>query len=479
VKTLALSFFAIILLSSCTVGPDFVRPDSPKVGQYTSGNEPKETALAQGKAQHFDSGYEVPRDWWRLFKAPKLDRIVDQALQNNPTVQAALATLRASQSNLRAGYGVFYPQANAGLNAFREKSNPRSFGVNVPSSIYTVYTLSGSVSYALDLFGGSRRALEGLKAQVDSQRYAASAAYLSLTSNVVNTIIAHATYEAQIKATRAIIGLLKEQLSVIAAQVKASTVPYSNLLTIQSQLSEVEASLPSLFQKLNQTEHLLATLSGLTPSQWKPIDIQLADLTLPERLPKELPSRLASRRPDILMSEAQLHVSSAQVGVATAALYPNITLNGAFGTNAINPTQLFQGSSSFWNLGAGIIAPIFHGGQLRAEKQAAVEVYQASLADYRQTVLAAFEQVADSLRALEHDAELVNAETQAVASAKENYQLIQANYKTGVSTYLQLLIVNGQYDQARIAYLQAIGQRLQDTVALFAALGGGWWNPKR
>lgn len=473
------ALLSLSCLAGCAVGPDFVRPEAPKVGRYTREGDPAKTVVADGKAQQFEPGAKIAADWWRLFNSTKLETVIEEAFANNQTLQSAQASLRRSQENLRAGYGVFYPQADAGVDASRQKFSQARFGGSSPSKIFNLYTLTGTVSYVLDVFGGERRAVESLQAQVDFQHYSVLATYLTLSGNIVNAIIARAAYSEQIRATEQMITLQKEQVGLTETQAQAGTVPYSNVLSLRSQLAATEALLPPLRQKLSQTEHMLATLSGRTPAEWMPPQLDLADLTLPGSLPVSLPSDLVRQRPDILAAEAQLHSASAEIGVATAALYPSFTLNGDYGQNSASLKDLFKNNSSFWNLGANAASPLFHGGTLRAKRRAAVEAYDQSLADYRQTVLSSFAQVADVLRALENDAGSVHAQSQAVSAAEEALRLIQANYQAGVVNYLQVLIADSQYYQAKIGYLQAVAQRYQDTVALFVALGGGWRDTKK
>ncbi|MDR3606210.1 MAG: efflux transporter outer membrane subunit [Oligoflexia bacterium] len=477
IRILALFFiYCGAVLQGCTVGPDFVRPEPPKETQYTHGDEPSKTQSGAGTVQSFEVGAKVPENWWRLFHPSKLDPVVASVLKRNSALQAALASLRQSQQSVFAGEGVFYPQVNAAFGASRERSNPISVGVNVPPSIFNLLTLSGSVSYALDLFGGNRRAVEGLQAQADYQRYTVLATYLTLTGNAMNAVIARAAYQAEIEATQEVVRAEKEQVALTQANVSGGTAAESVLLSLKSQLAATEATLPPLALKFNQTEHLLAVLSGETPVQWTSPQIAFSDIKLPESLPKTLPSELVRQRPDILQSEAQLHAACAQVGVATAALFPSFTLGANAGIANTSAGSLFSTGSSFWSFGADITAPLFRGGTLSAQKQAAVEGFQAALANYRQTVLAGFQQVADALRALEHDAELVRAQSDVLESAEEALALVQANYKAGTAGYLQLLTADTQYFQAKIGFLQGSAQRLQDTVALFIALGGGWWN---
>jgi len=473
-----MGFVSFLGMIGCAVGPDFVRPEPPRVERYTYGAEPTVTTPAEGQAQRFEVNATVVADWWRLFNSSKLDDVVKEAMANNQTLQAAQASLRQSQDNLRAGYGVFYPQLDATFDAARLKSSPVRFNGNATSSIFNLYTLAGTVSYALDVFGGNRRAVENLQAQVGFQRYTLLGTYLALSGNIVNTVIAAVAYRAEIEATEQLISAEKEQIRITEAQVEAGTVPYVNVLSINSQLAATEATIPLLQQKLSQADHLLAILVGRSPAEWTSPRFDLADLTLPIDLPITLPSELVRQRPDILAAEAQLHSASAEIGVATAALFPSFTLNGTGGLNNTSITSLFTSASSFWSLGANVAAPLFHGGTLLSQRAAAIEGYRESLANYRQSVLSAFAQVADTLRALEHDADALQAQSNAVQTAEEALRLIQANYQAGIANYLQVLIANGQYHQAKIAYFQVLAQRFQDTVALFVALGGGWWNAK-
>ena len=456
-----------------------MRPKGPQVERYTSQPGPASTMAADGQAQRFGVGAKVAADWWRLFESPQIDALVRQAIADNPSLQAAQAGLRQSEASLRAGYGVFYPQLDAGIGATRQKFSPAAFGQNFAGSIFNLYTLSATVSYALDVFGGERRAVEGLQAQADFQRYALLGTYLALSGNIVNTVVARAAYEAEIRATEEIIGMQREQIRITEAQVRANTVPYANLLSMQSQLAATEATLPPLRQRLDQAGHLLATLAGRTPAELALPDVDLAALKLPADLPLSLPSELVRQRPDVLASEAQLHAASANIGVATAAMLPRFTLSGSFGQNSNTVSTLAQSGSRVWGAGADVTAPLFHGGTLWSQRKAAMEAYQQAAANYRQAVLGAFEQVADTLRALEHDAEALDAQSRALDAAEQALRLLQANYEAGVASYLQVLVANTQYQQAKIGYLQARAQRLQDTGAFFLALGGGWWNAEQ
>jgi NodT family efflux transporter outer membrane factor (OMF) lipoprotein len=469
----------LCVLSGCAVGPDFARPDAPPVTHYTTGTDPVMTTSAGGTAQRFSPGANIAADWWRLFNSSKLDAVIAEAIAGNPGLAAAQASLRQSQDSLRSGYGIFYPQIDANAGASRQRYSPLESGQNLPARIFNLFTLGTTISYALDIFGGERRMVEGLGAQVDVERATEQATYLSLTANIVNTVVAQAAYRAEIEATQQLIDMQREQVRLAEVQAQAGTVPYSNVLSLQSQLASYEATIPQLEQKLTQSGDLLATLAGHTPAEWSPPEVGLSDLTLPANLPVSLPSNLVRQRPDILVAEATAHAASADIGVATAALLPSITLNGSLGTNANSMGNLFAANANFWSLGANVTAPLFHGGTLWFRRKAAIDTYQQTMALYRQTVLSAFGQVADTLRALDHDAASLRADEEALSSAQEALHLVQANYQAGLATYLEVLVADVQYHQAELNELQAIAVRYQDSVALFAALGGGWWNAER
>jgi NodT family efflux transporter outer membrane factor (OMF) lipoprotein len=467
------------MLGACAVGPDFVRPTPPDTDRYLSEPLPETAVVADGQAQQFAPDTALISDWWRLFRSAQLDAVIRQAIANNPSLQAAEASLRQSQDRLRAGYGLFYPHIGAEMDASRERTAPSQQGLKTPSTIFNLVTLSGTISYALDVFGGERRTVEGLRAEADYERYTSMAARLTLITNVVNTTIARAAYAAQIRATEQLIDLQKQQLKVIEAQVRAGTAPYTNALSLRSLIAGNQASLAPLKQKIGQAEHLLATLEGVVPSKATLPEIDLAGLSLPADLPVSLPSDLVRQRPDILSAEAQLHVASANIGVATAAMFPGFSLTGTYGAEGSTLGNLSDASGRFWSIGPSATIPLFQGGSLWYGRKAAIDAFQESQANYRQTVLAAFAQVADSLQALEHDAEALQAQVEARQAAGETLNLVNANYRAGLIAYLDVLATDVQFHEATIAYVQAVAQRDQDTVALFAALGGGWWNGQR
>jgi NodT family efflux transporter outer membrane factor (OMF) lipoprotein len=464
------------LLAGCAAGPDFVRPAAPPGSGYLPSGPPAATAQAAGARQVFTPGAAVAPDWWRLFRSPALDRAMSDALAHNPTLQGAQAALRQSQEELRAGHGVFYPQLDLAFSASRQRTAPLTSGLTALRGVFNVFTLEGAIGYVLDLAGANRRTVEGLAAQADYQRSELRATWLTLSGNIANTFIARAAYAAQIDATRELIDRQLQQRDIARAQVAAGSAPFANVVTIESALASSRASLPVLQQRYDQASHLLALLAGRTPAEWTAPDVALAKLALPQDLPLVLPSELVRRRPDILSAEAQLHVASANVGVATAGLFPSLKLSANYATEGRKIEHMTGPNGRFWSTGAAADIPVFHGGALVYQRRAAVEAWMGALAAYRQAVLAAFAQVADTLTALANDAGALQAQAEALAAAKQSLALLQANYEAGLVSYLDVLVADAQLHRTQVDFIDAQARRLQDTAALYLALGGGWWN---
>jgi NodT family efflux transporter outer membrane factor (OMF) lipoprotein len=471
---MALCGLSLCLLAGCAVGPDFVRPDAPGAGSYDRKEPSRESYPGKAGSPRFDEGGEPAANWWRSFNSKQIDSVVTRGLAENPGLQAAQASLRQSQENLNAGSGIFYPQVSASFGQSRGNSSSSAAGTTRTGNIFNLSTLSATVSYSLDLFGGQRRAVEGLGAQVDQQRAQTLGTYMMLTGNMVNTCIAIAAYSEEIEELEQLTAIGKDQLTIAETQYRSGLTVYSSVLAIQGQLSSLEAAIPPVRQKKSQAEHLLATLVGKTPAEWQAPDLRLSDISLPEHLPLSLPSELVRQRPDILAAEAQLHAANAAVGVSTAAMFPSFTLTGSYGRSSTVMKGLVDGGNAFWGIGASITEPLFNGGTLNAKRRSAVAARDQAAALYRQTVLAAFAQVADLIRAIEHDTELLQTETRTIDDTRLHLDLVQANYKAGSVSYVQVILADIQYRQARIGYLQAQAQRLQDTTALYVALGGGW-----
>ena len=464
------------------MGPDFHSPAPPATEHYTQGSQPQATVEAPGSAgaaQTFVPDRDIPGDWWTLFQSEPLDGWVRAALRDSPTIESAKAALRSAQESYLAERGsLLLPAADGTFSGTRQKAPGVAFGVpGAGSTTYTLVSASVNVSYRLDLFGASRRQLEALRAQTDFERWELEAANLSLTANVVTTAIDIASLRAQIAAANDIVASEQDQLNVVERQFSAGGASRSDVLAQSTQLAQTQATLPALEKSLAQAQHRLAVLSGKTPDASTP-EFDLERLALPTELPVSVPAKLIRQRPDVQAAEAQLHQATAQVGVATANLFPQVNLTGAIGSDALSVSNLFTGSTGAWSVGSSLTQPLFHGGELIHKRRQALADLDNSAAQYRQTVLAAMQDVADTLRALEADARDLRAEAAAEDLASKSLEITQKQFAAGGVSHVQLLVIERQYAQAHQNRVLAAAQRYADSAALYQALGGGWWNRK-
>ncbi|HLG89731.1 MAG TPA: efflux transporter outer membrane subunit [Alphaproteobacteria bacterium] len=487
----ALSFVSTFLcasaLSACTVGPDFLRPKAPENAGYTA-EKLADTVSADiqgGVTQRFVVAKDIPGEWWTLFHSAALNTLIEEALKANPDLAAAQAALRQANEIVYADQGAFFPTLSASGSATREKISAASlagFGVSTSPrgarSIppFSVTSASLSVSYAPDVFGGTRRQVESAEAQAEYERFELEATYLTLTSNVVNAAVTLASLRDQIAATDEVIKIESDQLNLLKHQFELGAVSKSDVLTQQATLAQAIATLPPLQKQLAQARNQLMTYLGRFPNQDKGENFVLASLTLPEDLPVSLPSKLVEQRPDIRAAEAQLHEASANVGVAIADQLPQFSITGQLGSSASSFDKLFSPGGGLWSIAGSLAQTIFDGGTLEHRKRAAVAAYDQSAAQYRSTVLSAFQDVANALRAVQTDSDALKAQLLAEQSAHDNLDLARDQYKLGAINYLTLLTAQQTYQNALLNRVRAQAARYTDTAALFQALGGGWWN---
>jgi NodT family efflux transporter outer membrane factor (OMF) lipoprotein len=471
---------AAALLVACAVGPNFKPPAPPKDAAYLPVEPPEATAsapVAGGAAQRFIAAQDIPGQWWTLFQSADMNALLEEALKHNPTLEAAQAALRQANENVAAQRGAFYPSLTGSYQGQRAEASLASFGLPGNGNyLYTLNSASVNVAYTLDVFGGIRRQVEALQAQADYERSSLEASYLALTANVVTAAVTEASLRAQVAVTEEVARSQRAQLDITQRRVTAGGASRVDVLQQQATLQATLATLPTLRTQLAQERDLLATYVGTLPARYAGGSFQLDALHLPQDLPISLPSRLVEQRPDVREFAALLHEATAQVGVATANMLPQFNLTGSYGASSVKFSDLFTPSSAVWNLAGGITTPLFKGGQLLHQRRAAVAAAQQAAANYRATVLTAFQNVADSLLALEGDAEALAAQTGAQQSAAESLRLVQVQYKAGGANYLQVLTAEQAYQNATLALVKARAQRFLDTAALFQALGGGWWN---
>ena len=460
---------ALTVLTGCAVGPNFERPPPPTVDRYDQNTVELPNAGADQPVQTLTAGSAPADAWWRAFASSPLDDTVSSALGANPTLQAARSTLDAATETLNAARGALWPQLDAVGTASRGNGGINRSGL---ISVRNLYNLGGALTYNVDLFGGTRRRIEQQAALVDFQRGVVGATYLTLTGNVVTAVIDIASATEELAAVEEIIAVDEHNLELVQISAQAGKSAGTDVLAAEGQLANDRTLVPPLRQQLAAARHTLAILTGRAPAEWGPPPFSFAALTLPTDLPLTLPSELVRARPDILAAEAQLHAATAAVGIATAQLYPNLTLTGSWTTSGTTSSDLFKSETDIWSIAAGLTAPIFHGGELRAQQRAAIDLLAAQLATYRETVLAAFGQVADALNALQHDAESVAAQQKALETAEATLDLTQQSYEAGQASFVQVLVGQRLYQQARLGITRAVSQRYLDTALFFLALGG-------
>ena len=471
----------VLLLAGCAVGPDFQRPSAPAVSGYTRGPLPAQTASAEitdGEEQSFVPDRDIPGQWWRLFESPGLNALIDKALKRSPTLVAAQAALRQAVELVYAQQGAFFPTLQAGFSPSRQGASASlSPPLSTDQLTYNLFTTQVSVGFTPDVFGGNRRAVESLTAQANSQHFQLQAAYLTLTSNVVAAAVQEASLRAQISVTREIIGIISKSLGLVRRQFELGYVAGLDVAAQEAALAQVQQTLPPLQKQLEQNRDLLRALAGGFPGDDEvEEEIDLAELRLPQELPVSLPSKLVEQRPDVRAAEEQMHAASAEIGVTVANRLPQFTISAAYGGTATQFGQMFANGNPFWSMGGNAMQTLFAGGTLLHRQRAAAAAFEQAAAQYRSTVITAFQNVADTLYALQTDAESLKAVVTSEQAAKKTLDLTTKQQQLGAVDYLKLLSAQQVYQQALINRVQAQASRFADTAALFQALGGGWWN---
>jgi NodT family efflux transporter outer membrane factor (OMF) lipoprotein len=469
---------ACLLLAGCAVGPDFHRPQPPAATAYVPAPLPGTPAKDGVPALRFALGRDIPAQWWALFHSPRLNALIARALAANPDIASARAALRQAHELTSAQRASLFPTVSGGFSATRAKnpSGALSSPTNYLNPYYSLYTAQLGVSYAADIFGGARRSLEATRAQEDSARYQLQATYLTLTSNVaVNALQAAALLE-QIGQTRRLIAIQHDLTAKARAQRGLGVATELDMLSAQQSEQATVQTLAPLEKQYAQARDALAALVGGLPADETGPDLTLADLTLPADMPVSLPSSLVAQRPDILQAEANLHAATAQVGVAIADELPQISLSGSYGSTGLHPDQLFTPGFGFWSIGGNAAQTIFDAGALLHKRRAADAALDQAKSQYKSTVLSAFQNVADALRALQIDADATASAALSAQAAARALVLAQGQIGLGTISQASLLAAEQTDAQARLTLAQAQASRYADTVGLFQALGGGWWH---
>jgi len=474
------AILALLITTGCAVGPNYKRPAAPNVPGYTpslattTSSSPNVTG---GEAQTFAQGRDIPGDWWTLFHSKPLNDLIERSLKNNPDLKSVQAALLVARENTLAQRGAYYPSVSGSFSATRAKTSDQLSPVpNASVFQYSLFTPEVSVSFVPDVFGLNRRTVESLKAQQEQARYVVAATNITLSSNVAAAAIQEASLRAQIDATNELIKINTNMLDVLRKQFEKGYVGRLDVAAQEAQLAQVAATLPPLLKQLAQQRDLLAVLSGGFPNEDLAERFELSSLRLPQELPLSLPSKLVEQRPDVLQAEENLHSASALIGVARANRLPSFNLTGDIGSMALAFGDIFKAGNGFRDISGSVTQPIFQGGTLMHKERAARAAYVEADEQYRSTVLTAFQNVADTLHALEQDADGLKAAVAARDAAKVTLDLTTRQMQAGYVSYLALLSAEQAYQQAVINLVQAQANRYSDTAALFQALGGGWWN---
>jgi NodT family efflux transporter outer membrane factor (OMF) lipoprotein len=491
---------AAAVLGACAVGPTFHKPQAPANPAYSPAPLPQASATAPthgGEAQLLIAGRDLPFEWWELFKSPALSSLVERAFKANPSINSAQAALRQAEEMVYAQRGYFFPTLEASYQFERQQLAGNLSGSTAPGRqgngtsitavqsptppyneplFFNFHTAQLTVGFVPDLFGGNRRQVESLAAQAEVQRLNLEATYITLATNVAAAAIQEASVRAQLAATAELIAADEKSLEILRAQLKAGYATRMDVAAQEAAVAQAKALVPPLTKQLEQTRDLLRALAGQLPNEDVPETFQLDALTLPHEIPVSLPAKLIEQRPDVQIAAAQLHAANAQVGVAVAAMLPQLNITGVAGGTATVFQQMFSSGGPFWSLIGGATVPLFHGGTLLHQKRAADQALKQAASEYQSTVITAYQNVADALHAALADASAFAADWEAEQAAKVTLDLTQKQMQVGYVSYLTLLSAQSAYQQAVLTRVQAQATRYGDTVALFQALGGGWWN---
>jgi NodT family efflux transporter outer membrane factor (OMF) lipoprotein len=473
------SLSLMLLLTGCTVGPDFRMPDAPSIASYLpAGFFVDQISGEKVDGQKIVRGADIPARWWELFHSRSLTRLIEDGIANNPDLEAAEAALRIAQANALAQRSDLFPTVLANFNPTRQRVPNQSVTSNAATgaNIYSLHTAQVSVNFVPDVFGGTRRQIESLDAQVDAQAFQWEGVFLTLSSNIALAAIEEASLRGQIAAINRIIGIQDDLQKILKAQNDKGQIALPDVVSQETIVAQARLLLPPLERALGEQRNLLATLTGRFPGEAGSTAFQLSSFRMPRSLPLSLPADLVRQRPDVRVAEAAMQAANAQIGVALANRLPQIVLTADAGSSALALSKLFSPGTGFWMVAGNAAQTIFDAGRLEAKQRSAEAAYDQAAAQYRSVVLTAFRNVADVLRALQTDARAIDAAIAAERSASRNIDLIRKQVEQGQVSVPILITAQQAYLQTSVARVQAEAARLADSVALFQALGGGWWN---
>jgi len=513
------SLALLTLVAGCTVGPDFSPRPAPDIQSLTP--EPLKLRVAGGTGQRFVPAQDLPGEWWKLFRSPELTRLVEAGLRNNHDLRAAQAALRVARANYEAQRGGLFPVVGVGETSSRQKVATADLASPTISgdAYYSLHTGQLAISYVPDVFGGIRRQVEAASAQADVQRFALEATYLTLTTNIALAAIQEASLNGQIAETRAAVHAFK----ILAAgedYAPSFSATGRDWAALRAAIGQAEQTIPLLKKQLVAQRDLLIALTGRFPdaAQKEPPSIRL--LQLPKDLPLMLPSQIVAQRPDVGAAQANLHAASALVGVAIANRIPLFNITGNIGRSSSQIGNLASPAPQFlfWTIAGSVTQTIFDGFTLEQRQRAAEAGLDQAAEQYESTVVTAFQNVADVLQAIQLDGESVGKAAAATRDAKENLCLTADAFAKGrvnnsegkraeilrqfddwwvhvcqadakhfrektmppdpdnAPSGIDVVTSEQLYLATRLTLVTAQAAQYMDVVALFQALGGGWWN---
>ena len=458
-------------LAACgAFGPPRDPPAMPAPAHYSVGEQPAQLAAAGGVAQKLTPGARPIPEWWKQYRSDALDSLVEEGLRNSPSLTAAKSTLQAAREGLRAQIGSsLYPSVDLAFQPSRQ----RALGLPIlpqETFVENIFTAQVQASYTFDFFGAALLADRALGHQVDQQAFQLEATRRALATNIVVSVINAASLQEQVAATEQLVALGEERARQMAGRYAQGSASRDDMLAAEQDAANAAATLPALRAQALAVRHALAVLLGRTPDQ-APSPPSLDSLHLPEAVPVSLPSELLHQRPDILAAEAAVAATADQAGAATAAMFPSFTLSASYGRGGFDWSTFTSPAGLIWGVAGSLTQPLFHGGALVARRRQFEATHDAAVAQYKQAVLGAFQNVADTMVSLNEDAETLVQVERAATAASNMQRNTEARYKLGATPYFATLTAGQQYQSAKVQVSRARASRLADTAALFDSMG--------
>lgn len=460
---LPLALGGALLLAGCAVGPDYSRPATSLPARYGEAAPDAATEAAP-----------VSRAWWKLFKDPTLDELVEQALRNNTDVRLAVARIEEADAALREAGAALLPEVDLGGSGSRSRVSEMA-ATPIPANAPVIrqsFKATLSSAFELDFWGKLRRGSEAARAQALASRHAKDTVDLTLAGLVAQNFLSLRALDAQLAVSRETLTNREATLTLTRHRTENGIASQLDVQQAEGARAALAAQIADLLQQRALVEHQLALLAGT-------MDLKLADgdvrqLPLPPAPPAGLPSTLLEARPDVREAEARLAAANARIGVAKAALFPSISLTGSLGGESKELSDLFKSGAHIWSAGFGLTLPIFDAGRLSARVDQASAQQKQALASYQRTIENAFKEVNDALVTVRQTAEGEQALEARLQAARKALALAEARYKAGYSPYLEVLDAQRTLNDASLSFIRNRQARLSAAVGLFKAMGGGW-----